>query len=61
MTREDLDELREKLFEAYKQRVALGDYDVDAGTLRACVLTLYRIVDHLLGKETKLLPKRKKK
>jgi hypothetical protein len=48
MNRESLVGLRRTVYEEYRKRVQLGEFDTNAGSILLCLHTLVDVLDHTL-------------
>lgn len=53
MTREELLNLRTALFDEYKTRIALGEFDANSGVILKCLNGLLEILTHLIEMQKK--------
>ena len=53
MTREELLHLRRTVYEEYKKRVQLGEFDANADAIRLCLHSIVDLINHSLEIERK--------
>lgn len=53
MDREDLLEIRKRVYDEYVERVKLGEFDVNAKSITICLQSLVEITNHLLEEAKK--------
>lgn len=48
MERSELLDLRKIVFDEYKSRIQLGEFDANSKTIQVCLEALVKLTDHLL-------------